>query len=154
MKDLKLSFKYSNETAVSTIISQVHLSVVLTPSGTESAKTCQIISHLQMTSSSILLFSTISSMMTSQLLQIVSVSPLLHFSWDSNGCHRFKGRLGRESYAASIQLEYLCTPSTCIGTDVVRQTMAFAFFLQQASLVQSSHDTVFSIKTILIFMGP
>lgn len=44
MKDLKLSFKYSNETAVSTIISQVHLSVVLTPSGTESAKTCQIIS--------------------------------------------------------------------------------------------------------------
>lgn len=150
MKDLKLSFKYSNETAVSTIISQV----VLTPSGTESAKTCQIISHLQITSSSILHFSTISSMMTFQLLQIVSASPLLHFSWDSNSCHRFIGRLGRESYAASIQLEYLCTPSTCIGTDVVRQTMAFAFFLQQASLVQSSHDTVFSIKTILIFMGP
>lgn len=68
MKDLKLSFKYSNETAVSTIISQVHLSVVLTPSGTESAKTCQIISHLQITSSSILHFTTISSMMTFQLL--------------------------------------------------------------------------------------
>lgn len=123
MKDLKLSFKYSNETAVSTIISQAHLSVVLTPSGTESANHFASVDNFQ-------LYTALLNHFQHGDFPAVVDSVCIHFACDSNDCHRFIGRLGRESSTDSIQLEYPCTPSTCIATDVVRQTMASAFFLR------------------------